>query len=414
MLTSPVKIFHRVRDGLPGSTSIAPATRYRNMEVILKVTERCNINCTYCYFFNSTNQDFHGHPPYLQEITVHKLALFLTEAIKDSGVESLQIDLHGGEPMLMKKDRFDAMCTHLREHLEELCELRLSIQTNAMLVDREWIEIFQKHQIHVGVSIDGPQEYHDQNRVDHKGRGTYAATKAGLDMLREARDNGSLQLSIICVINPDHNARFVFEHFVHELGIRNLHFLFPDETHDSFDTSQLSKFSEYVKTLLVAWSSLDDSRIRIRFLSKTLGLLTNGRESLQIYNANRESSLAFTVASNGDLGPDDDFRNIEPLLFRTGASIFNTKLFEFLNLPEIKAFQNSKKVRPQKCIECCWSPVCDAGTIVGSAVQNFSHEDRYSNPNVYCSVLQDLFVETTQYALQGGVPFERIAEVMAR
>ena len=80
---------------------------------------------------------------------------------------------------MLKKQRFDEMCTLFEDHLEGVVNLKFLIQTNAMLIDQEWVDIFVKHDIGVGVSLDGPMNINDENRIDHQGRGTYEITIAG-------------------------------------------------------------------------------------------------------------------------------------------------------------------------------------------------------------------------------------------
>lgn len=147
--------------------------KWSRLEVVLKVTERCNIDCTYCYFFNSTNQDFKDHPAYIKYETIKDCAVFLKNSVEEAGVKFLQIDFHGGEPLMMKKHRFDEMCNLFKDHLEGIVDLKFAMQTNAMLIDDEWLKIFAKHEIGIGISLDGPKHIHDIHRIDHRGRGTY-------------------------------------------------------------------------------------------------------------------------------------------------------------------------------------------------------------------------------------------------
>jgi uncharacterized protein len=82
---------------------------------ILKITERC-INCTYCYFFNLQNDDYKQHPAYIAD-TIAATASFIAQVAKQGGVQEVQLDLHGGEPMMMKKARFEEMCSVFQEAL---------------------------------------------------------------------------------------------------------------------------------------------------------------------------------------------------------------------------------------------------------------------------------------------------------
>ncbi len=64
-------------------------------------------------------------------------------------------------------------------------EVRHSFQTNATLLNDRWCEFFAEHDVKVGVSIDGPQRFHDRNRLTRSGRGTFDRTIAGVRLLRK-------------------------------------------------------------------------------------------------------------------------------------------------------------------------------------------------------------------------------------
>jgi uncharacterized protein len=141
------------------------------LEVILKVTERCNIDCSYCYYFNSENKDFEYKPAHISETTILSLINFLKQAIIDHKLKEIRIDIHGGEPLMLKKERFVKMVKILRESLDNYVHLTLHVQSNGILIDDEWIEIFKDFKIQVRISLDGTEEDNDLNRVDHHGKG---------------------------------------------------------------------------------------------------------------------------------------------------------------------------------------------------------------------------------------------------
>jgi uncharacterized protein len=82
------------------------------------------------------------------------------------------------------KARFAALCTDLQQKFSD--SVQICMQTNAMLVDEEWVSIFERHKVAVGVSIDGPPSVHDANRVDKKGRATSSRVEAGIRRLVQA------------------------------------------------------------------------------------------------------------------------------------------------------------------------------------------------------------------------------------
>ena len=148
------------------------------LDVVLKVAERCNLGCPYCYYFYQENDLHKGSPAFMSEATARAVAVFLRRGVQEHRIEHLFIGLHGGEPTLLPKARFDQICTILRDALADVTTVHFAMQTNGTLLDDEWIELLAKHHVMVGVSIDGPPHIHDAARPDHRGRGSYDAAGA--------------------------------------------------------------------------------------------------------------------------------------------------------------------------------------------------------------------------------------------
>ena len=78
----------------------------KNLEIILKLSERCNLYCTYCYFFNRGDQSYKDNPPVISQFTIESLILFIKNACVQYPLKKVIFDFHGGEPLLMKKPIF--------------------------------------------------------------------------------------------------------------------------------------------------------------------------------------------------------------------------------------------------------------------------------------------------------------------
>ncbi|MEK7339484.1 MAG: XyeB family radical SAM/SPASM peptide maturase, partial [Verrucomicrobiota bacterium] len=207
------------------------------------------------------------------------------------------------------------MCQYFREYLGPLTELTFALQTNATLIDEEWIELFSKHRVSVGISIDGPKVVNDRFRIDHKGLGTYNRTIAGLRKLQTAvRDKKMKGVAALCVINPKNNALELYQHIVHELRIQQLDFLLPDYTHHNFVDEDPEEYGRFLCDLLDAWITDDNPLIRVRILNSALSLLVGGKTHLKGFGPSSNEIEAITVSSNGDLSPDDSLRSGIPHL----------------------------------------------------------------------------------------------------
>ena len=172
---------------------------YKNLKqltVILKVSERCNINCSYCYFFNGNDQTYKDHAAFISLDTINNTADFLSKSIVNHNIKFLRIDFHGGEPLLLKPEYFSQICEIFIKKLDHLTKLQFVVQTNAILLNDNWLNILDKYKVNVGVSIDGPPKIHDKYRIDHHNRGTYARVRKGIDLLREKKLKKSINIMV--------------------------------------------------------------------------------------------------------------------------------------------------------------------------------------------------------------------------
>lgn len=107
----------------------------KTLQVVVKVTERCNINCTYCYVFNKGNEDFLRHPPAIPIDVVSGFVDFLIQAIRHDNVTSLMLSFHGGEPLLLKKSTFETICRKISlAVIDTECKVAFGVQTNGIVV----------------------------------------------------------------------------------------------------------------------------------------------------------------------------------------------------------------------------------------------------------------------------------------
>lgn len=379
-----------------------------HLEVILKTVERCNLNCSYCYFFHGEDQSYKKHPPFISWETIEKVTQFLLEGIEQFQIKKLVIDLHGGEPTLQKKAAFDKMCHYFRDQLGGLTNLTLNIQTNATLIDEEWIHLFSKHRVFVGVSIDGPKTIHDRFRLDHKGLGTYDKTIAGIRKLQAAYQDKKIEsVGALSVINPNYDAKELYRHLIHELNFERIDYLLPDHTHHNFGSQNPDDYGRFFLDLLNAWIIDDNPRIHVRILSSALSMLLGGQTYLKGFGPTSHTIEAITISSNGDLSPDDTLRSGIPHLMNK-SNIASTTLAAFFATPQMQEVIKASQASPDACKSCCWENVCGGNALIS----RYSHENGFNNPSVYCSGLKTFYAAVTRYLVENGISTDQIKKVL--
>jgi uncharacterized protein len=219
--------------------------------LLLKVAARCNIACTYCYWFRDPS--VMSAPKTMSEQTFSALLRRLEGHVSNYGLRTFSILLHGGEPLLCPKERL----TYLLMSLEDItartgCVFQIKITTNGLLVDNEWVAIFNRFRIGVTVSVDGPRKMHDSSRVDFQGRGTFDRVIGAIAMLRE----GGVEPGVLAVCHPDAAPEELVSLFADELCLGGFDVLIPDATHRDNPKSILPYYSR----LADIWFEALDSR----------------------------------------------------------------------------------------------------------------------------------------------------------
>ena len=181
--------------------------------LVVQPTPFCNIDCRYCYLPNRTSKAV------VTRETLQNLfsQMFASEWLGGG----LSVVWHAGEPMVLPigfyRDAF-GLVEALRPPELQVVH---SFQTNGTLIDDDWCRFFAEAQINLGVSIDGPQHFHDRNRVTRSGRGTFDRTIAGIRLLRRH----GVPFHVISVLTPQSMAaaREMFDFYIAE-GIEQVCF----------------------------------------------------------------------------------------------------------------------------------------------------------------------------------------------
>ncbi|MBV8660486.1 MAG: radical SAM protein [Burkholderiales bacterium] len=383
--------------------------KVETLEVIVKITERCNINCTYCYYFNGGNTDFEGKPVYIDAQTVKDVTRFLCEAVEAHGIKQVQIDLHGGEPLLLKKHRFREMMQTFRDALDEQVELRVALQTNAMLIDDEWIELFETYRVSVGVSLDGTQADNDTYRLDHQGRGTYDATIAGLRKLQAAWAAKRIyRPGVICVVNPEFDGAAIYRHIVDDLGVKAIHFSSLDYSRDGAPEGVVEGTARFYAGALAEWLKDSNPDIMVRIFGFLLSRITTTSPR----DENVYRYVALTIRSDGELSGPDDLRNAVPGLFDLKMNVGTHSLGTYLGHPAVGKMTKDIARLPDACRSCGFARACEAGKSFSAAANRYSFASGFNNRSLYCSAYTEILLTLGKYAVARGVSWAQIEQAL--
>ncbi len=232
---------------------------HRIQSLVMKVTEACNLGCTYCYrkgMVRSSEQ--------MSLLTVSRAIESYARWIDRSGDHTRPIALiwHGGEPLLCGTEYYEAIFEIEAEFKARGYRFINAFQTNGTLIDDAWAEFFLKHDVLVGISLDGPRRVHDIHRKYPTGASSFERT------LRAARclAGHGLPCSAISVITNETSPHLCesLDFFVDE-GFKTVDFI---PCFFQGDASSLDS-DNYLRAMIELydhWKSRHHDAICVRFL----------------------------------------------------------------------------------------------------------------------------------------------------
>ena len=374
------------------------------LQIILKLVERCNLACDYCYFFFRGDTSWQHNPPTIAADTIDALIQSIRELATSRPVSAVEIIFHGGEPLMIRKSSLSDVCARLRSEIEPVVPLNFLLQTNATLIDDEWIEVFSRWKISVHVSLDGTPEYNDQHRIDAHGRGSSTQVEVGIAHLMRAAAAGAIaRPSVLAVVNPAYDYHRIYAYF-RELGFDTMSFLIPDEHHDSGVTEE---FSAGIGTALCAifdaYAAEDNpSRVSVRQISEALQPFQR-MKATQNRGAPRTAPPAYmqvAVSSAGRLSISDEFTHTLWRRMLPKPHLSQTTLWDFLNSAPVQMLESARNEIPATCHDCRFAACCRGGALPN----RYSEQTFFHKRSVYCTGLYHFYEHVVAYLLTHGYP----------
>lgn len=392
---------------------------FNTLQIVFKVVERCNINCSYCYYFNSDDRSAYGRPAIIDLERVKAVADYLATGVLDLKIKRVLVSFHGGEPMLLKPRIFSSTCEIIKKAVDPVAKLGFIIQTNGTILSEEWVELFKRFSVNVGISIDGHQEAHDKFRLDHRGQSTFKKTEQTLNALTQA----SLQMDVvpastISVIHCSNDYQEIYS-YLRGRGVRSMSFLLPDRTVDQgFDVGEGPiAYGEALAALVDAWFDEDDPSVEVRQIKNVLNYFqeiqplprddTDLDSSGSRMFAESRSFLIAVIQSDGVVVLNDSYMPAVEWYAKAGSySVSNSSLRDFVDLPIQTEIDRVERSVSEPCKKCKWVGICKGGDLEN----RFSSDRSFDNPSIYCDGLK-IFYERIIVRLQmGGYPQQSISD----
>lgn len=192
----------------------------------LLLTDICNLRCRYCFIEGAMPAD-HTFSSMNEEIAIKGINLFaqlLKKNPKDRRFGHPTIIFYGGEPLLNQKAFLVSLdeINRLKKSGQFQSDLSLSLLTNATVLNEDVLKGVVENEVGVSVSLDGPKDIQDANRIFANQEGTFQTVMKNIQRLKKAGVN----VSISCTITQQNLNKLeeVFQWMVDEFQLRGLGF----------------------------------------------------------------------------------------------------------------------------------------------------------------------------------------------
>lgn len=360
--------------------------------MVKSVGSVCNLACEYCYYLEKANL-YRENPNHV--MSEELLEKFIKEYIESQTMPQVLFTWHGGET-LMRPISFYKKAIELQKKYGRGRQIDNSIQTNGTLLTDEWCQFFKENNWLVGVSVDGPQEFHDEYRKNKQGRPSFLKVMKGINLLKKH----GVEWNALAVIN-DFNADYPldFYRFFKEIGCKYIQFtpiveriakhrdgrhlasLKDEEAYELADFSVTPKqWGHFLCTLFDEWVRNDVGEYFIQLFDSTLANWVG--EQPGVCTMAKTCGHAGVMEFNGDVYSCDHFVFPEYKL----GNIYEKTLVEMMYSPEQNKFGQDKQASlPQQCKSCQYLFACNgecpknrfAQTIDGEKGLNYLCEGYY-------------------------------------
>ena len=316
----------------------------------------CNLGCHYCYYLKKehlypTDESFRMPDAILEEYIAQHIEAF-------PGPE-INFSWHGGEPTLLGLDYFRKIVSLQCKHKPPDRRIINGIQTNGTLLDEEWCRFLAAEDFAVGLSLDGPQELHDQHRIFKGGNPTHAQVMRGYNLLRQHQ----VPVDLLCVVHA-HNVQHptAVYRFFKQIKAQYLTFLPLIEPQPeaeggvSPNTVPAEAWGNFLCTIFDEWKAEDIESTKVQIFEEATRTAFDQEHSLCIFR--KTCGDIPVIEHNGDFFSCDHFVNLEHRL----GNIKETPLIDLLESPAQRAFGQAKWIAlPRYCRACEVLDMCHGG-----------------------------------------------------
>jgi len=369
--------------------------------IVIQSTPFCNIDCSYCYLPHRNDRT---------TLAIDDLRRIFEKVLKFPTVsDHVTVVWHAGEPLVLGAKYYETAFSCIRDVSPDGLKIEHAFQTNAMLIDDAWCDLFERWDVGIGVSIDGPKHIHDAARKTRAGKGTYEKALIGIKCLQK-RNIPFYVISVLtkaAFLEPDAIFSFYDELNIHDVGfnieeqegnhsISSLSSGFDDQIIIRF----FARFAELMKErqFPIAVRELEETLASIRFLDKQ-GPKNNQLTPFGI----------ITIGVNGDVftfSPELAGYSSDEFPSYSIGNIFSSTFEDLKNSATLSKMATEIKRGIELCrAECKYFSVCGGGAPSNKMFENGSF---VSTETMYCRLSKKQITDFVLTMIESHVSIDEL------
>jgi uncharacterized protein len=338
----------------------------------------CNLDCAYCFYLDREADPYSALPGRrMTEETLERLVdTYLFYSYPNSAFA-----FQGGEPTLAGPAFFEKLVKLQQQHGRNGQAVSNAIQTNGVLLDDRWCELFKDYKWLIGISIDGPEAVHDLYRFNKQGAGTWQKVMRGVECLKKH----GVEFNVLCVLSQANvgKAAEIYK-FFRSHGIDYIQYI-PLSEFDGLGqalpfTITPAQYGQFLCETFDLWWP-DRRQVRIRYFDNIAEALAGQRPGTCTMHETCDSYVV--VEYNGDVYPCDFF-------VEKDWKLGNTNLDSW---PEIARRQRRFQFAAKKTIAHPECQVCEYQTICHGGCPKHRHDPHrnFDDLDYFCAAYKMIF-----------------------
>lgn len=314
----------------------------------LNVSHLCNLRCEYCFADGGT---YNGAAENMSlDVALKAIDMIVS---KSANRHNLEVDFFGGEPLL----NFDVVkkTVEYARSIEKAHNknFRFTITTNAMLLNDEIIDFFNKEMYNVVVSIDGRRSVHDCVRKTASGKGSFDTAIKNALRFKQLRKGQYYIRGTYTALNKDFSKDVLF---LNDLGFDQLSIepvVLPENHRLAIKKEDIEQLKAEYDKLAEAYVERRKGEKWFNFFHFMLDIYNGPCESKRLVGCGAGNDYV-AVAPNGNIYPCHQFDGEKDYVIGNVLDgTFNTEIPKF--------FAENNLLKKDKCRNCWAKYYCSGG-----------------------------------------------------